>query len=76
MRFMTDTPPEIVEKVRSMLMARSGYERMLMGVRSFDAARQMVLASLPAGLTEPERKRLLFERIYGIPAPWNRAANS
>ena len=30
----------------------------------------MVLASLPAVLNEPERKRLLFERIYDIPAPW------
>jgi hypothetical protein len=43
---------------------------MLMGVRSFEAARQMVLASLPAGVTEHERKRLLFERLYGMTAPW------
>ena len=67
---MNDTPPEIAERVRSMLMARSGFERMLMGVRSFEAARQMVLASLPAGVTEHERKRLLFERLYGMTAPW------
>jgi hypothetical protein len=67
---MTDTPPEIAEKVRAMLMARSGYERMVMGARSFEAARQMVLASLPPDLTEPERRRRLFERVYGIPAPW------
>ena len=34
-----------------------------------DAARRMVLASLPADLTETERKRRLFERLYGMPLP-------
>jgi hypothetical protein len=29
----------------------------------------MVLASLPAGLTETERKQRLFERLYGLPLP-------
>jgi len=40
-----------------------------MGVRMFDAARRMVLASLRADLPEPERRRALFERIYGEPLP-------
>jgi hypothetical protein len=66
---MTDTPPEITEMVRARLMARSGAERFRMGVEMFEAARRMVLASLPAGLTETERKRRLFERLYGIPLP-------
>ena len=66
---MTDTPPEIAEMVRARLMALSGSERFVMGVRSFDAARRMVLASLPAGLTEAERKRRLFERLYGESLP-------
>jgi hypothetical protein len=48
---MTDTPPEIAELVRQRLMTRSAEERFLMGVRMFDAARAMVLASLPAGLS-------------------------
>ena len=71
---MTDTPPEIAEMVRARLMALSGSERFLMGVRMCDAARRMVLASLPAGLPESKRKRLLFERFYGEPLPlheWN-----
>ena len=66
---MTDTPPEITELVRQKLMARSGEERFLMGVRMFEAAREMVLASLPAGLSPEELKRQLFQRLYGQPLP-------
>ena len=68
---MTDTPPEIAEMVRVRLMALSGAERMRMGAESFEAVRRMVLASLPPGLTETERKRRLFRRIYGedLPTP-------
>ncbi len=50
-------------------MALSGAERFRMGVEMFDAARRMVLASLPAGLTETERKRRFFDRLYGMPLP-------
>lgn len=66
---MSDTSPEIAEMVRARLMALSGAERFRMGVETFEAARRMVLASLPPGLTESERKRLLFRRIYGEDLP-------
>ena len=69
MQGLTDTPPEIAEMVRARLMALSGAERFLMGVRMFEAARRMAIASLPADLPEPERKRLLFERFYAEPLP-------
>jgi len=69
MQGLTDTPPEIAEMVRARLMALSGAERFLMGVRMFEAARGMALASLPTDLPEPERRRLLFERFYGAPLP-------
>ena len=69
MQAMTDTPPEVAEMVRARLMALSGAERFRMGVQMFDAARRMVLASLPADLPENERKRRLFERIYGETLP-------
>ena len=49
--------------------AKSGAERFRMGVEMFEAARRMVLASLPAHLTETERKHRLFERLYGLPLP-------
>ena len=67
---MNDTSPEIAELVRQKLMARSGAERFVMGARMFDAARAMVLASLPPGLSPLEVKRWLFERLYGQPAPF------
>lgn len=67
---MNDTPPEISELVRQKLMARSGAERFVMGARMFDAARAVVLASLPAKLPPIELKRHLFQRLYGQPAPF------
>jgi hypothetical protein len=66
---MTDTSPEIAEMVRTRLMALSGAERFCMGAQMFEAARRMVLASLPPGLSEIEQKRLFFERLYGEPLP-------
>ncbi len=66
---MTDTSPEITELVRQKLMTRSAEERFLMGVRMFDAARAMALASLPAGLSAEELRRQLFQRLYGQPLP-------
>ena len=62
---MNDTPPEVKQMVRDRLMALSGEERFCMGSRMFDAARRMVLASFPDGFMETDRKRRLFERIYG-----------
>jgi hypothetical protein len=62
---MNDTPKAVEEFLRDKLMARSGFERMLMASRSFDAARAMILASFPPGLSEIETKRRLCERLYG-----------
>jgi hypothetical protein len=62
---MNDTTAEIEKMVREKLMARSGEERLIMGARSFDAARQMILASFPPDLPPGEIRRRLFERVYG-----------
>ncbi|MBC7909203.1 MAG: hypothetical protein H7Y30_01800 [Pyrinomonadaceae bacterium] len=64
---MNDTSPEVERMMREMLMQRSGEERFLMGALMFDAAREMVIASLPTDLPPLEFKRRLFERIYGFP---------
>lgn len=66
---MDDTAPEIREMMSAMLMRRSGEERFIMGALMFDAARELVIASLPPGLPPPELKRRLFERMYGFPLP-------
>ena len=62
---MNDTPDKIAAIMKERLMARSGADRVLMGSRMFDAARAMVLASFPPGLSETEVKRRLCERFYG-----------
>ena len=54
-------------------MARSGEERFIMGAQMFATAVTMILASFPPDLSEAERRRRLFERIYGFPAPWPEA---
>ena len=67
---MTDTSPEIATKVLARLMALTGSERFCMGMDMFKAARRFVLASLPADLSEAERKRRLFGCCYGEPLPF------
>ncbi len=62
---MDDTSPEITELVRLRLLALSGAERVLIGSRMFDAARAIVRASFPKGLSEIEIKTRLCERLYG-----------
>jgi len=51
--------------VRNKIMALSGEMRFIMGAQMFDSALEMIKASLPRGLSERERRRLLFKRIYG-----------
>ena len=67
---MTDTPPEIAALVRQKLMERSNEERFMMGIRSFEAAREIVLASLSKDLPPLELKRQLYQRMYGEPLPF------
>lgn len=62
---MNDTDPNIAELVRRRMLERSGAERLMMASDMFETAKAMVLASLPAGLTEIEIKGLLVERFYG-----------
>lgn len=64
---MNDTSPEVERVMREMMMARCGEERFVMGALMFDAARELIIASLPPDLPPPEFKRRLFERIYGSP---------
>ena len=62
---MKDTSPEIEQLVRERIMARSGSERFVMGALMFDAARKMIIASLPKDISTEELRARLFERIYG-----------
>ena len=62
---MNDTSPEVEEMMREMLLKRSGEERFVMGALMFDAARELIIASLPRNLAPLEFKCRLFERVYG-----------
>lgn len=61
---MTDTSPDISALMHARLMARTGAERFLMGVRMHEAARRMVIASLPLELSEKTQKALLKARFH------------
>jgi len=62
---MNDTSPEIERKLMELVMSRSGEERFMSAMRSFDAARAIVISSLPKNLSDQEFKHRLFERTYG-----------
>ena len=61
---MNDTPPETERRFRSMMLARSGAERVAMASGMFESARALVLASLPDNLPDCEIQQLLRARIY------------
>ncbi len=67
---MNDTAPEIAEMVSARLMALPGATRFVIGAEMFDAARRMIIASLPEDLSELDFKRRLYQRIYGQTLPW------
>ena len=65
---MNDTPREMDERYRAMLMQRSGEERLIMGCAMRETARALMEASLreqdPHATIETIRKGL-FLRFYG-----------
>lgn len=65
---MKDTSPEMEQRYREMLLARSGEERLVMACRMHDTARRIVLASLleeEPGASPVALRRGLFLRFYG-----------
>ena len=65
---MNDTPPDVEERYRAMLMQRTGEERLIMGCAMRDTARALVEASLREQnplATEAEIRKGVFLRFYG-----------
>jgi len=60
----TDTPPEVDERYRRMLLARSPAERVRMACRMFATGRTLMKAGLGAQ-DEPSERREVFLRLYG-----------
>ena len=65
---MKDTSPEMEERYRAMLMARSGEARLLMGDSMYGTARALVTASIlerDPSLSPAALRQALFLRFYG-----------
>lgn len=62
-----DTTPEIDSLYRSLLMRRSGAERLRMGAEMFETARALVTARVRAdapALSDAELRLAVFARVY------------
>ena len=65
---MKDTSPQMEERFRQMLMARSPVERLKMACSMHETARRLVISSLlqaNPNATPAELRRGLFLRFYG-----------
>ncbi len=63
---MKDTPQAVEDLYRTLLMERSGVERLKMGCAMFDAARVLARAQLqPQCNTDEDMNAKLFIRTYG-----------
>lgn len=64
-----DTPPEINRMIFERVMSLSPGKRLEMGFSMLGTTKELILAGLPKGLSEPERRRRLYERLYGEELP-------
>jgi hypothetical protein len=62
---MKDTSKDISNLYNDMLNKLTGQERMQLCSDMFDTARELILASFPKGISEKEKRKLLFLRLYG-----------
>lgn len=65
---MKDTSIEMEQRFRSMMLARSGEDRLKMGCSMHETAQAFVVASLEEQIPHPTReevRRALFLRLYG-----------
>ena len=62
---MDDTTPEFHRLMRERFQALAPAERVRMCADMFETARQIVEASLPAGLDGQERRYRICRRFYG-----------
>lgn len=66
---LKDTTLEIEEMQNDLWMKRTPQERTRFASAMFAAARQVIIASLPKGLSEKEFKKQLYFRTYGEHLP-------
>ena len=62
---MSDTAPEIQDKIDNIYKNKTGEEKLLIALSMFETARELVISSLPKNLSERELRKALFLRFYG-----------
>lgn len=62
---VADTPPELNAFLFEQMMRKSGAERLVIGCRMADSARELVWSGIPADLTVEERRAVFLQRFYG-----------
>lgn len=65
---MNDTPPDVDELYRRMLLRRSPVERLCMACRMFSSARILARAGMPATSSGQTRRQMLL-RLYAADVP-------
>jgi hypothetical protein len=71
---IADTPPELNAFLFQQMMGKSGAERLAIGCRMTDSARELVWSGIPVDLSAEERRIVFLQRFYGdslngIPCP-------
>ena len=61
---MNDTPENIDEIYRKMLMALTGEKRILMSLSMFDLAARLMISSITEMYTAKDFKKQIFLRMY------------
>ncbi|MBV6421036.1 MAG: hypothetical protein DAHOPDDO_02305 [Ignavibacteriaceae bacterium] len=62
---MNDTSPRIEEMINQIYLKKTGEEKILIALKMFETARDIVISSLPNDLSDKELKKELFLRFYG-----------
>jgi hypothetical protein len=68
---VNDTPPDVDERYRRMLLRRSPEERLVMACRMFSSARVLARAGMPA-TSGAQMRRQMFLRLYAADMPDDR----
>jgi hypothetical protein len=66
---VADTPAELNALLFQQMMRKSGAERLMMGCRMADSARQLAWSGIPVDLPEEERRIRFLQRFYGDTLP-------
>lgn len=66
---MEDTPREIKQKFREILLSKTEEERILMCAEMFDSAREIAISTMPDNLSEAEKKRFIYKKLSGEDLP-------